>query len=303
VGKTDAAIELAQRIGGEIVSADSMQVYRTMDIGTAKPGPEERARAAFHLIDIATPDQQVTVSQWKELAESAIADIEQRDRTAIVCGGTGLYIRALLDGWSLARTPADPKLRAQLTAKASVQGAQSLHRELSEVDPVTASRLHPNDLVRIVRALEVFHTSGSSISEIQAQDRSGAARRPAVRFGLRLPRPELYRRIEARVVQMFSAGLEQEVTWLLGHGYDEDLGPMRSLGYKETLQYLRERLTFDECVCAVKQSTRRYAKRQETWFKADPEIEWIDVTALSSATVASRILDRLDRLARGPQTA
>ena len=295
VGKTAAAVEIARTTGGEIVSADSMQVYRAMDIGTCKPTATEMRLARFHLVDIAEPNVQVTVSYWKSLAESAILEIRRRGRVPIVCGGTGLYIRSLLQGWMLAGTAADPELRASLSARAQEVGSAVLHKELAEIDPSSASRLHPNDLKRIVRALEVYYTSGVTITDHIKRDGNRAAVRPAMVFGLMLPRPLLYERIEARVDQMIAGGLENEVRRLLDSGIGPDLSSMRSLGYREMVQHIEGEISHPEMVSAIKQSTRRYAKRQETWFRRDSAIEWIDVTALNSTQVADRILHRLEK--------
>ena len=295
VGKTSVAIELAALVGGEIVSADSMQVYRLLDVGTAKPTTEQREQAQFHLIDIADPDQQLTVSEWKARASKAIDEIRGSGKAPIVCGGTGLYIKALLYDWSLAETPADPQIRTKLVARSIEEGSQELHIELAGVDPITASRLHPNDTVRIVRALEVFYVSGIAISEYPSADKSRSARLPARQFGLMLPRQEMYDRIDSRVDHMLTAGLEQEVRELLTRGYGLDHGPLRSLGYKEMVQYVLGQLDYPQTVSAIKQSTRRYAKRQMAWFRGDASIHWIDVSALSSAAVAGYIRDELER--------
>jgi tRNA dimethylallyltransferase len=294
VGKTAVAIEVAQRISGEIVSVDSMQVYKHMDIGTAKPNIAERRLVPFHLIDVVTPDIQLTVADWKIRAEEVITDIHNRDKTAILCGGTGLYVSALLNDWQLAGTPSDPALRSALREKAMLIGSPELHRELAAVDVVTAARLHPNDAVRIVRALEVYYATGVPMSEYQAADRSRGIRRAARQFGLTLPRVQLNERIEERVDGMVASGLEHEVRGLLRQGFTSEFGPMRSLGYKEMIQYINQDIDANEASRAIKQNTRRYAKRQQTWFRADRTIEWIDVSALSSATVASQILFRLE---------
>jgi tRNA dimethylallyltransferase len=289
-GKTDAAIALAERIGGEIINADSMQVYRGMDIGTAKPGIEEQQKIPFHLLDIVTPDTPFNVSEWKARAETAIAEIVSRDRRPIICGGTGLYIRALLDNWTLAETPADPTIRQRLEAEAKTLGSSVLHEQLQKVDPETANRLHPNDAVRIVRALEVYEATGTPISLYQAQDRAARAPRPALRLGLTLPRPALYSRIEQRVDAMLTAGLVEEVRGLLAQGYSADLSPLGSLGYKEIIAYLHGDTDLETAVRDIKQNTRRFAKRQQTWFRADTHIHWFDVSAFNSATVAEALL-------------
>ena len=288
-GKTAAASALAAGVGGEVVNADSMQVYCGMDIGTAKPSLDERRNSAFHLLDIAAPDHQMSVADWKHRAEEAVASIAAMNRLPIVCGGTGLYLRALLDDWTLAATPAAPQVRAELMGWVTRQGAPWLHEKLRDIDPVTAERLHPNDAIRIVRAVEVFLSTGSPISLFQEQDRSTRRPRPAIRWGLMLPRPLLNTRIDARVDAMLEAGLVDEVQWLLKQGYSGELGPMKSLGYKEIVEYLHGELSYASAVEEIKINTRRFAKRQQTWFRADRLIQWLDVSELSSAEVAAKI--------------
>jgi tRNA dimethylallyltransferase len=288
-GKTAAAIALAVLMSGEVVNADSMQVYLGMDVGTAKPTPAERERSAFHLLDIAPPDHQVSVAEWKARAEDAIEEIAARDRLPILCGGTGLYLRALLDDWTLAATPASPQIRAELMGWVAHAGAPWLHSRLRDVDPITAERLHPNDAVRIVRAMEVFLVTGAPISRFQEHDRAARRPRPAQRWGLTLPRPLLNARIDSRVDTMLEEGLVAEVETLLQQGYSNDLGPMKSLGYKEIVEYLHGTLTYAAAVEEIKTNTRRFAKRQQTWFRADTLIRWLDVSELSSAEVAAQI--------------
>jgi tRNA dimethylallyltransferase len=288
-GKTGVAIALAEHIGGEIVNADSMQVYSGMDIGTAKPTAMERLHTVFHLLDIAPPNQQVSVADWKQRAEEALGAIAARSRIPIVCGGTGLYLRALLDDWTLAATPASPQVRTELMGWVTHSGTPWLHEKLKEVDSVTADRLHPNDAIRIVRAMEVFLTSGVPISRFQEEDRARRQPRAATRFGLTLPRPLLNARIDARVDEMLDNGLVVEVETLLQQGFSGELGPMKSLGYKELVEYLHSKRSFASAVEEIKANTRRFAKRQQTWFRADPSIQWLDVSELSSAEVAAQI--------------
>ena len=293
VGKTEVAIELAQRCGGEIVNADSMQVYIGMDVGTAKPLPADRVHTVFHLLDILRPDDPFSVSEWKVRAEQAMSLMALRGRLPIVCGGTGLYIRALVDDWSLAATPADQEVRRDLQAQATKFGSAFLHAKLAETDPATASRLHPNDTVRIIRALEVQLVTGMAISELQARDRRERASRPVIQVGLTMPRQELYARIDLRVEMMMARGLEAEVEALLAQGYSPELTPMRGLGYKEICAYLRGEMDRQTAIETIKLNTRRFSKRQQTWFRADPRIHWIDVSAMSSATVAACITELL----------
>ena len=291
-GKTDAALRLAERIGGEIINCDSMQVYRGMDIGTAKPSAAEQARVPFHLLDIAAPDTQVTVAEWKRRAEAASADIAARGGRPILCGGTGMYLRALRENWSLAETPADAAVRADLRRELETVGPAELYEQLRQIDPEAAARLHPNDGVRITRALEVFRVSGRTISAWQAEDRTAPVRRPVKVFGLDLPRAALNERIERRVDGMMAAGLVAEVNGLLEAGFNKTHGPLRSLGYKEIIAYLEGASDLDAAIALIKQNTRRYAKRQQTWFRAEPGLIWLDVSALTSAQIAEELCDR-----------
>ena len=308
-GKTDAALAFAERIGGEIVNADSVQVVRGLDIGSAKPTQGERERVPFHLLDVVAPDEPFTVADWKTRAEAAIEDIFARQRQPIVCGGTGLYIRALLDDWSLAATPADADTRKNLLAELEEAGAPALHASLQTIDPATAARLHPNDAVRILRALEVYRVTGKPISVYQAEDRQTRPPRRAYRFGLTLPRPQLNARIERRVDAMIAAGLEAEVRGLLAQGYTPALSSLRSLGYREMAAYINGEtketdsplVTLADTIEEIKHNTRRFAKRQQTWFRADTLIQWIDIgemiEGVESSQIAANIMEDRTRKA------
>ncbi len=291
-GKTDAAIALAERIGGEIVNADSVQVYRGLDIGSAKPDLEAQRRVPFHLLDVVSPDQNYTVSDWKTGAEAAIQDIFERGKMPIVCGGTGLYIRALLEDWSLASTPADADIRRELEAQQRAQGLETLYARLQAVDAATAARLHPNDAYRIIRALEVYLVTQTPLSVYQAEDRRARPPRPAHRFGLTLPRENLYARIDRRVEAMQEAGFVAEVRQLLTQGYAPGLSALKSLGYKEMVAHLTGQMEIEPAIEAIKQNTRRFAKRQLTWFRADKQLQWIDVNEQSPIEVAASILSK-----------
>jgi tRNA dimethylallyltransferase len=292
-GKTDTAIHLAMALNGEIISADSMAVYRGMDIGTAKPNAKDREAVPFYLLDAADPDEPFSAARFKTLAEEALAVIRERGHQPLVVGGTGLYVRVLLDDFGLTQTPANPALRARLNAEAQEQGTPVLHARLAEADPQAAERIHPNDRVRIVRALEVLELTGIPISVQQAED--AARRRPRLsrKFGLTLPRDALYWRIDRRVDAMIAAGLEEEVRRLLARGFSPTLTSLQSLGYKEMVAYLQGECDFQTAVEAIKQNTRRFAKRQMTWFRADPEIVWVDVENLTPTQAAEIIRTRL----------
>lgn len=284
-GKSDLAVRLAEEIGGEIVNADSMQIYRGMDIGTAKPPAEDRARIAHHLLDIVSPDEDFTASDFRREASEVIADIHRRGKRAIVVGGTGLYIRALLDG--LVDSPnGDPELRRQFDG---VPGEDLLTR-LSLVDPETAKRLHPNDRVRLVRALEVYLQTGRPISAFRSEHGFSGAYYDTLKLAILVERQELYRRIELRVDRMVQEGLVEEVRGLLAQGYSRDLKPMRSIGYKEIAAHLEGEMTLDEAVTLIKRDTRRYAKRQMTWFNRENEIYWLEYPA-GFATILPHVIE------------
>jgi tRNA dimethylallyltransferase len=284
-GKTDLAVRIAEEIGGEIVNADSMQIYRGFDIGTAKPTPEERARVPHHLIDIVWPDYNFTASDFREAAAAAIEDITARGKKAIVVGGTGLYIRALLDG--LVDSPTgDPELRLQF---AEIPGEELLRR-LAEVDPETASRLHPNDRVRLIRALEVYSQTGRPISAYRSEHGFSGSYYDALKIAIRVERQELYRRLERRVDDMLEHGLVAEVQSLLDHGYSSNLKAMRSIGYKEITAYLAGEISLDQAVALIKRDTRRYAKRQMTWFSKENDIYWLEYPE-GFATILGHVIE------------
>jgi tRNA dimethylallyltransferase len=292
-GKTATGVLLAQSLNGEIISADSMAVYRGMDIGTAKPGALERALVPIHLLDVAEPEEAFSVARFKELAEEALAGIRARRRRPIVVGGTGLYVRVLLEDFGLTQTPPDPELRVRLEAQAQQVGAPVLHARLAGVDPQAAARIHPKDRIRIVRALEVYERTGIPMSVQHSNDAERRRPRPAIKFALTASREELYRRIDARVDAMVAAGLEEEVRQLLGRGHSPKQTPLRSLGYKEMIAFLTGACCLNDAVEAIKKNTRRFAKRQLTWFRADPDIVWVDISGKTAAQTAEVILAQL----------
>jgi tRNA dimethylallyltransferase len=289
VGKTAVAVKVAEAASAEIISADSMAVYRGMDIGTAKPTPAERARVPFHVIDVAEPDEEFNVSRFKSLADRAAEGIAARGKRIIVSGGTGLYVRAFLDNLSLTETPPDSSIRERLDAEAREFGAPRLHARLTVVDPGAAARIHPNDRVRIVRALEVYERTGVPISAQQAEDQRNRVSRRAVRIALTAPREVLFRRIEERVEQMITEGLVEEVQGLLAKGYPDASPAYTSLGYKEIVAYLEGKSSLDDAKEEISRNTRRLAKRQWTWFRADRELTWIDISGKTTAEIAQEI--------------
>jgi len=280
-GKTAAAIELAERLDGEIVNADSVQVYRFMDIGTAKPTAAEQARVRHHLVDVVDPDEAFDAAAFARLGRAAVADIAGRGRLPIVAGGTGLYIKALLGGLAR-RAVSDPAVRQRLQRDLAEHGPAVLHARLAQIDPATADRVHPNDAVRIVRALEVFEATGQPLSAHHRGHRFGDAPFEALTIGLDMPRETLYARIEHRVEAMVAQGLEAEVRRLLARGYGEELKPMQSLGYRHMAALIAGRIDREEAVRTLKRDTRRFAKRQLTWFRADPQIRWVSPGDIAS---------------------
>ena len=275
VGKTEIAIQLAQRLNAEIISVDSRQIYRQMDIGTAKPTPEEQQAARHHLIDCVDISESFSVADYQSLADTAIADIQNRGKRVLLVGGAGLYFRVIVDG--LFKGPgADPALRKRLEIEAAQFGVDALHDRLRVCDPESADRIHPNNIVRVIRALEVYELTGTPMSELQQQWHLEKQRYPFIAFGITMPRALLYRRIEQRVDVMLANGLIAEVESLLAVGYSRDTIALRSFGYKELIAYLDGDCTYLEAISQLKQNTRRFAKRQLTWFRKDTRIEWLD---------------------------
>jgi len=274
-GKSKLAIEWAEESGGEIISADSMQVYRYMDIGTAKPTLDDQKRVQHHLIDLVTPDQSFHAALYRTLGRKIIDQLFRDKKPIWVVGGTGLYIKTLTQG--LFSSPKiDPHVKESLKQEAKEKGAEALYERLKKVDSKTAFHLHPNDLFRIIRALEVFDSTGVPISFYRGQHLFGERPYMTFKIGLEMNRDTLYRRIEERADRMLEKGLLQEVERLMEMGYGPELKPMQSLGYKQMVQFLFKEIGWDEAVRQMKRDTRHYAKRQWTWFKADPEIHWWD---------------------------
>jgi tRNA dimethylallyltransferase len=269
-GKTRLAMELAAHTGGEVVSADSQQVYVGMDIGTGKATAEEQARVPHHLLDVVRPDEEMTAARFLDLADQAIADIASRNRAVIVCGGTGLYVRALLLGL-FAGPPASPEVRAELMELARARGPGALHAELAKIDPAAAAKIDPNDEKRTIRALEVFRLTGETMSAHQARHdhRSLPPRYPARLVGLAPEREALYRAIDARVDQMITSGLEGEVVRLRELGFRPPLRSQQAIGYAELHDALEGRVDRSRAVELIKRNSRHYARRQLSWYRAE----------------------------------
>ncbi|MFZ5876317.1 MAG: tRNA (adenosine(37)-N6)-dimethylallyltransferase MiaA [Nitrospirota bacterium] len=280
VGKSAVVVALAERVGAEIVCADSRQVYRTMEIGTAKPTPAERARVPHHMIDLVDPDEAYSAGRYARDASACLEALRARGARPLVVGGTGLYLRALL--WGLCDgPPADAALRAAWLAREREEPG-AVYRRLSEVDPASAALIHPNDLPKALRAVEVFELTGAPLSVRQRAHGFRAPRYDAVVIGLRRERDDLYARIDARVDAMIARGLAAEVEGLTRAGYGEDAPGMRAVGYRQLVGALRGAYDQDEAIRLIKRDSRRYAKRQMTWFGADPSIHWVDAGAGAS---------------------
>ena len=291
-GKGELGRELARRTGGEIISIDSMKVYRRMDIGTAKPSLEVRRLIPHHLIDIVEPSGEFSVAEYVERAERAIVDIQGRRRPVFVVGGTPLYMKALSEG--IFEGPgADPTVRARLTATAEREGRQALYEQLRRVDPVAAERIHPNDLRRLVRALEVFELTGRPISGLQEQWDRDRTRYDCVYIGLRREREDQARRIKERVRRMIAEGLVDEVKSLLAEAEPLSTAARQALGYAEIIEHLEGRCSLADAVEMIKINTRQFAKAQRTWFKRFAPVEWIDLPAdADAAGLADQLIER-----------
>ncbi|HHW18098.1 MAG TPA: tRNA (adenosine(37)-N6)-dimethylallyltransferase MiaA [Firmicutes bacterium] len=290
-GKSKLSLELAEYYPIEIISADSMQVYRYMDIGTDKPPIEERQRIPHHLVDIKYPDEPWSVEEFQVLARKAISEIRERGNVPCVVGGTGFYIRALLENYPLYDAPPDWETRKELQRLAQMRGNEAVHAMLRDIDPESWQTLHPNDLKRVIRAIEYYRATGRPISE--RKHRKLPAPYNALMIGLRWRRQELYERIDNRVEDQFQRGFVEETKRLLEMGYSEDLPSMQGLGYKEICQYLKGLTTLAETKALIKRNTRRFAKRQFTWFSREGGIIWVEMSKDKSWNSAVEEVRRL----------
>lgn len=293
IGKTTVGIELAERFESEIISADSMQVYKRMDIGTAKPTPRELARVSHHLIDVVEPDESFDAVQYSKLAREKILEFHNQGKIPFVVGGTGLYIKALLHGLYPSQS-IDPAIRERLKAEADEHGSAGIHARLKEIDPETAARLHPNDTYRILRALETAETTGQPISQHHREHGFSDTPYDSLKIGLHMDRQQLYERINQRVDLMLANGLIDEVKGLLNMGYSGSLKSMQSIGYHHMVEYIQNRLDWEEAVRTLKRDTRRFAKRQLTWFRADPAIVWKEPGQLAEMLATTRAFIKAD---------
>lgn len=281
-GKTATAVKLAKRINGEVVSADSMQIYKFMNIGSAKPTPEEMDGVPHYMIDIVYPFQDFSVALYRKLAGEVIDNIISRGKVPIVAGGTGLYINSLTYPMDFTQTAEDKEYRRYLCQLADEKGNEYLHSLLKDIDPESYKRLFPNDRKRVIRALEVYKHTGKTISQYQAESKNKPIEYNIAYIGLTMDRQRLYGRINQRVDKMFEQGLVDEVKSLYEMGYNINMPSMQAIGYKELFDYFNNACTLQEAKDNIKQSSRRYAKRQLTWFRRDERIHWIEIDKYNS---------------------
>ena len=281
VGKTEYAIKIAKEIGGEIVSCDSMQLYKYMDIGSAKPTPEELVQVKHYLVDEIDPREPFSVVEYQKRAKEAIAEIHAKGKTPVISGGTGLYLNSLLYEMDFGAPPADDTYRKELEQLAVEKGPEELHRKLAEKDPAAAERIHPNNIKKVIRALEAVEKSGEGIKPFDAVKQENPEYRSFL-IGLTRDREELYNRINLRVDILMEQGLLEEVQGLFNMGLTEENISMKGIGYKELIQHLRGEYTLEEAVAKVKQNTRHYAKRQLTWFRRYDKMQWFDLSTYNT---------------------
>lgn len=297
-GKTAVAVELAKKINGEVISADSMQIYRGMDIGTAKPTLAEMSGIPHHMLDIVDPHEPFSAAEFQRLAIAAIEEIRMRGRIPILAGGTGFYINAVLYGteFSSESNAKEDELREKFAIMAREKGAEELHKKLAQADPAYAATIHANNVKRVARALAYCEVSGGLFSEYNAAQKAKKSNQPlydANFFVLSMRREILYERINSRVISMFEAGFVEEVRSLLSNGYNKNLASMQAIGYKEIAQFINDEITHDETITAIQQATRHYAKRQETWFRNQtPDAIVLNAEGKTSEELAGEIIDR-----------
>lgn len=296
VGKTRAGFELARRVGGEIISVDSRQVYRYLDVGTDKISQSDRKIVVHHLIDVSDPDQIFTAADFVAQTENAIARILARGKVPLLVGGTPLYYRALQGKMLSEALPSDRELRAELEQLAAENGASALHRELSQVDPLAASRIHPNDKVRIVRSLEIFKLTGLPATAIYANRNKIGGEREIVYFGIDSPRALLYERIERRAAEQFRSGYPEEVEWLLNQGYSPDLPALQGFGYRELVAFVQGKCSYEEALRGDIRSTKIFARRQMTWFRGFEAKMWYDFSNISLPDAVEDMENRMDKI-------
>lgn len=294
VGKTEVAIEVAKKLDCEIISADSMQIYRYMDIGTAKPSRLEQKGIKHHMIDIVDPDQEFSVADYQMMAKECIEDILNRNKIPLITGGTGLYINSVCYNYIFSESEKDEALREQLKKQALQYGNDFLYKKLEKLDPQAAKKIHPNNLRRIIRALEVCIKTGTTFSSYVEKTKKQKNPYELFMFGLTRAREELYRRINERVLKMINNGLVEEVKKLLEMGYSRNLNSMQGLGYRQIIDYLDGKITLERAIYLISRDTRHYAKRQYTWFLKDKNILWLNISEEGIKKVVENIIKAVE---------
>jgi tRNA dimethylallyltransferase len=296
VGKSDLALHLAQYFSLEIISADSRQIYRYMDIGTNKPSLAERAAVLHHVIDVIEPDEDFSLAMYHQLATEALKAIKQKGKLPLLVGGSGLYVWSLVEGWKIPQVRPDQKLRRQLEDRAEQEGSHSIYQELQDIDPVAAAKINPSNIRRIIRALEIYHTTGQPPSQLQRKETPGF---PIMVIGLTQKRSELYRKIDWRADKMIQMGLVEEVEQLLKKDYSPALPSMSGIGYKQIGQFLRGEMTLPQAIDKIKYETHRLARHQYAWFRlSDNRIHWFD-TSEAEAKASIATLNKVKGLIEG----
>lgn len=295
VGKTKLSIELAKRLNAEIISGDSMQIYKEMDIGTAKISNAEMEGVPHHLIDIKEPDEDFSVAEFQQLVRNLITEIASRGKLPMIVGGTGLYIQSVIYDYQFSESPSDENYRKRLEQMASSEGVEVVHNLLKQVDPQSAEKIHPNNVRRVIRALEVYHSSGKTATESQ-EKQAGELIYDTALIGLTMDRDILYERINFRVDEMMNIGLLEEVTSLYEKGI-KNCQSIQAIGYKEIYQYLDGNISLEESIEQLKQNSRRYAKRQLTWFRNKMDVQWFDMTGARSSALDEKINEILKYIA------
>lgn len=295
VGKTYVSIELAKKLGTEIISADSMQIYKGMDVGTAKIKTEEMQGIKHHMIDLVYPDENYSVSDFKREAEKNIDEIISRGKVPVIVGGSGLYVNSLIYDLDFSNAKSNEKLRDYYTYYHKEHGEDALYEKLKKIDPESAEKIHKNNVKRVIRALEVYDLTGRKFSETNTDIRKKSSKYDFILIGLSMDRKILYERINERVDKMINEGLVEEVKSLLDKGFEKNLISMQAIGYKEIIEFLEGNITFEEAVNILKQNTRHFAKRQFTWFLKDENVKWFDIEDVNKIDASlENIYDYLD---------
>ncbi len=297
VGKTYVSVELARKLNTEVISADSMQIYKGMDVGTAKITENEKRGVIHHMIDIVNPDENYSVSEFKNDAEKIIDNLLLKDKIPVIAGGSGLYVNSLIYDLDFSNAKSNEKLREYYTYYYKEYGEDALYDKLIKIDPISAQRIHKNNIKRVIRALEVYDITGKKFSELNTDVRKESKKYDCVLIGLSMERKVLYERINQRVDEMLSNGLVEEVKSLIDNGYDKNLVSMRGIGYKEIIDYLEGSMDLEEAANILKRNTRRFAKRQYTWFLKDKNVKWFSMDNLDEAgNTVKNILEHINNL-------